>query len=377
MANQQSSTGFFQRLRNLLVVGIFQSRILNKPLSGFSHALVFWGFLVISIASIEIIIDGVFGSELSFSELGGFYYAISYSVDIMSYIVIIACSVFLVRRLINSPKRFQAYYIGIKEKFDAIFCLLMIVFLCSSLIYVNIYHSQLYDYYPVSGLFSFDIQYYHYKIIWWAHILGLFLFALYLPFSKHFHVYLSLFNVFSDSTNSYAYYPSLKSIRAYVRQSLGFETEIQSEDVMPERFGVFDVSDISKKNYLDSLSCTQCGRCSQVCPAVRTGKKLSPRKIFIDVRYRMNEYYKNKDSENTLVDNYITSEEIWACTTCNACSEVCPVNIRHANLIMNMRRNYVMDRAEIGSDINLFMRNMETKQCPWDMSPEQRLSWFK
>jgi heterodisulfide reductase subunit C len=213
---------------------------------------------------------------------------------------------------------------------------------------------------------------------WWIHILLIFVFANYLPYSKHFHVFLSVPNVFLANLEPLTKYPNLESITKEVKLMLDPEAAYdESEEVA--RFGVKDVEDVSWKNYMDSLACTQCGRCTDVCPANITGKLLSPRKIFVDLRKRMDEKgpvaIKGEDDGKSLLRDYITEEELWACTTCNACAQECPIDISHPNLIMDMRRYLVMEEAAAPAELNTMFTNIENNGAPWQFSPEDRLKW--
>jgi heterodisulfide reductase subunit C len=224
------------------------------------------------------------------------------------------------------------------------------------------------------------------EIHWWAHILLIFFFANLLPYSKHFHVFMSLPNVFLSRLDPLAKLPNMDSITREVKLMMDPETAFASAEgeAAPERFGVKDAEDVSWKNYLDSLACTECGRCTSVCPAAITGKKLSPRKIVMDLRARMREKGKGlisqgKDfiGQKALLRDYISEEELWACTTCNACAKECPININQPTLIVDMRRYLVMEEGSAPGELKAVFNNIENNGAPWQYSSEDRLLWAK
>jgi heterodisulfide reductase subunit C/nitrate reductase gamma subunit len=381
---------FRKRINLTFKVAFGQSKILNKPGIGLLHALVFWGFLVITIGSFEMVVDGVLGLERSIRFLGGFYDVITASGDVFSCIILIGIVVFLFRRLFLSIKRFNGIELSGENKADANIALSFILLLMVSLIVMNVFYVYTHpiEYsgtFPVSekiaGMLYLSVENGEllHEISWWSHILLIFVFANYLPYSKHFHVFMSVPNVFFSNLHQLTYLPSIASVTSEVKAML--ENNYSEQDVEPERFGVKDIEDVTWKNYMDALTCTQCGRCTEVCPANITGKKLSPRKVFVDLRARMNQkgpqLFKNKeyDDGKALTKDFISLEELWACTTCNACAEVCPLNISHPNLIIDMRRYLVMELGEAPTELNAMFSNIENNGAPWQFSPEDRLNW--
>lgn len=377
-----------ERINITLRVAFGQTKILRKPLIGFMHALVFWGFIVITIGSIEMVLDGLFGTERILGKLGAFYNVVSASGDIFAFIVAFGIIVFLVRRLFMKIKRFSGIELTPKNKLDANIALSFILFLMISLIGMNVYyvngsHAEMVGTYPLSGLIANALGESHllHEVFWWTHILLIFIFANYLPYSKHFHVFMSAPNVFLSNLEPLTNLPNMESVSKEVKLMMSGNAFSEQANATPTRFGVKDVEDVTWKNYMDSLTCTQCGRCTEVCPANITGKKLSPRKIFVDLRNRMNEkgpqYAKNKefDDGKSLVRDYISYEELWACTTCNACAQECPLNISHPNLIMDMRRYLVLEEGNAPSEINTMFANIENNGAPWQYSQEDRLDW--
>lgn len=384
-----------KRLNRMLLVAFGQSKILRRPVIGLLHALVFWGFLVITLGSIEMVIEGISGLERPMAVTGGFYHFVIASGDIMAYVVLFSILIFLIRRVFMHIKRFYGIEMQKKSKWDALIALGIIFLLMASLIGLNLSYIALHpeDYkgtFPVSSVlvnyFSFPegVTTFH-ELFWWSHILLIFLFANILPYSKHFHVFTSVPNVFLSRLQPLGYLPNMESVTREVKQMMNPETAFAAAPAdaqVPSRFGVKDVEDVTWKNYFDSLACTECGRCTAVCPANITGKKLSPRKIFIDLRARMKEkgplMVKNGQEYNdskSLLRDYVSAEELWACTTCNACAQECPVNINHPSLIVEMRRYLVMEESAAPTGLNMMFANIENNGAPWQFSPQDRMKW--
>jgi len=384
------------RFGKMMLIAIGQTRLFRMPLMGFLHALVFWGFCVILIGSIEIVVDGIAGTHRFFAILGPVYDIIIALGDIFAALIALCILVFLFRRLFLNIKRFSGIEMAHKSHLDANLALTMIFLLMISLTGTNIFYINLHpaDYdgiYPVSAAISplftslsFDTTYILHEISWWAHILLIFIFANILPYSKHFHVFMSVPNVFLSRLEPLGKLDTMTNITKEIRMMLNPELANSQTENEPEisRFGVKDVEDAHWKNYFDSLSCTECGRCTSACPANTTGKKLSPRKVMIDFRARMKEkgplLIKNgKDfSDNkSLIRDYISEEEIWACTTCNACAAECPICINHPTLIVDLRRFLVMEESSAPSELNAVFSNIENNGAPWQFSPEDRILW--
>ncbi|MFZ4522935.1 MAG: 4Fe-4S dicluster domain-containing protein [Bacteroidales bacterium] len=388
-----------QRLWIMLDVAIGQTKIFRRPVTGLFHALVFWGFCVIAFGSLEMIIDGLFGTERYLKLLGPLYTLITASGDIFGLLVGICILIFLVRRLFFHIRRFEGIEMKAVSHMDANLALSMILLLMISLLGMNLAYcagvaatgATMAGAYPVSihltsliaGLPASTIGIV-YETCWWSHILLIFIFANILPYSKHFHVFMSIPNVFLSRLDPLGKLPNMDSITREVKMMLDPNGGVDavSADTPVERFGVKDAEDITWKNYLDSLACTECGRCTSVCPANITGKKLSPRKIIMDVRARMKEkgplMVKNGrdySDQKSLLRDYISEEELWACTTCNACAMECPININHPTLIVDMRRYLVMEEASAPGGIKGVFSNIENNGAPWQFSPEDRLRW--
>jgi heterodisulfide reductase subunit C/nitrate reductase gamma subunit len=391
---------FGKRFGVMMDVAFGQTKIFRRPVIGLLHALVFWGFCVILIGSIEMVVDGLAGTERALAALGLVYNLIMASGDIFALIVALSILVFLSRRLFFHIRRFEGMEMKPSTHVDANIALSMILMLMLSLLGMNLFYvaqqiamgEAIQGAFPVSELlapvflsYPADVLHTLHEVCWWIHILLIFVFANMLPYSKHFHVFMSVPNVFLSRLEPLGKLPNMDSITREVKLMLNPESAASgAADGAIERFGVKDIEDVSWKNYFDSLSCTQCGRCTSVCPANITGKMLSPRKIIMDVRARMKEKGpgmvkngKEYSDNKSLLRDYITTEELWACTTCNACAMECPININHPTLIVDMRRYLVMEEAFAPGEIKSVFNNIENNGAPWQFSPEDRLLWAK
>ena len=382
----------------MMKVAFGQTKIFRRPVLGLMHALVWWGFIIILIGSIEMVIDGLAGTDRVLQVLGPVYDVITAGADIFALIIAVLILAFLFRRIFMHVKRFSGIEMKHVSHMDANIALTIIFILMVSLLGMNTFYivycnsvgHDIHGLFPVSEFFagcfgnlSESQAFLWHEINWWAHILWIFAFANILPYSKHFHVFMSVPNVYLSRLEPLGYLPNMPEITKEVK--LMMDPNAAFEDNPDEgeasRFGVLDVEDVTWKNYMDSLACTECGRCTAVCPANLTGKKLSPRKVIMDVRARMKEkgpgLVKNKEytDNKSLLRDYITEEELWACTTCNACAQECPVNINHPSLIVDMRRYLVMEESAGPGELNSMFSNIENNGAPWQFSPEDRLKW--
>jgi Fe-S oxidoreductase len=390
-----------ERLGRVLLVAGGQNKIMRFPIVGFMHALVFWGFLLITIGSAEMLFDGLIGTPFDgitgndriLSSLGVIYKIIIAGGDIFAWIIFFLIITFLVRRNILHVKRFTGKEMRHRDHRDAFFSLSLIFLLMLSLILANASYvahsgSNHKGVFPISSLISgfipeesaLMIE----SIMWWAHIILIFFFANYLPYSKHFHVFMSIPNVYFSRTEPLTKMNEMESVTNEVKLMLNpaLANQTTNETVTPDRFGMKDVEDGTWKNYIDSLTCTQCGRCTSVCPANQTGKLLSPRKVVLDFRRRMEEKMKGllKDGKDfqdgkSLYPDYTGYEELWACTTCNACAQECPVNIDHPSMILEMRRYIFLEESKAPSLINAMSTNIENNGAPWKYSAADRFNW--
>lgn len=386
-----------KRINHTLKIAIGQFKILRKPVAGTLHALVFWGFIVITIGTAEMIVDGIFGTERVLAFLGIGYDIITASGEIFAAIILVAGSIFLIRRYITKPKRFEAPEMKPKSRMDATVIIFLIFLLMFSLIGMNMAWYRLGEMFsvdvpgafPVSamltGLISgMDLGTLHtfHEVNWWIHIALVLAFLNILPYSKHFHVLLSVPNVYFKNFSPAGRLSNMEAVMNEVKSFMDPSAAAAPEADMgePERFGIKDIEDISWKTLFDSYTCTECGRCTDVCPANITGKKLSPRKLFIDVRARMTkkgpEKVKNPefDDGKSLLD-YITPEELWGCTTCGACMQECPVEIEHVPLIVDMRRYLVLEESSAPMELMSMFQNIENNGAPWAMAASARFDW--
>lgn len=390
-----------RRTAIMLRVAFGQTKIFRRPVIGLLHALVFWGFCVILIGSIEMVIDGVSGTEKVLRFLGIFYDIIMASGDVFALIIAFAIIVFMARRLFLNVKRFSGIEMKHISHLDASIALTLILLLMISLLGMNAFYVRstaaadipVEGYYPVSHIlaswFNTSPRADHilHETSWWTHILLIFIFANYLPYSKHFHVFMSVPNVFLSRLEPLGKLDTMENITREVRIMMDPDKAFSApaegeEEAEPERFGVLDIEDVSWKAYLDSLACTECGRCTAVCPANITGKKLSPRKIIMDVRARMKEKGPGLIKQGpaytdgrSLLRDMVSEEELWACTLCNACAQECPININHPSLIVNMRRYLVMEESAAPGELNAIFSNIENNGAPWQFSMEDRVLW--
>jgi heterodisulfide reductase subunit C len=386
-----------ERIKVTLEVAIGQTKIFRHPVMGLLHALVFWGFIVILFGSIEMVIDGIFGTERVLGFMGPVYDFLFAAGDIFAAIILFSILVFLFRRLFMKVKRFYGPEMKPVSKADANLALSFILFLMITLLGMNTFYllemtshnEALTGVYPVSfllaGFFaglSPEVIHFWHEFNWWGHIILIFVFANILPYSKHFHVFMSVPNVFVSRISPLGYAENMESITKEVKMMLDPQTAFAASDEVPPKFGVSDAEDTSWVNYMNALSCTECGRCTAVCPANITGKLLSPRKIMMDLRARMKEKGPGLQKEGlsytdgkSLIGDYISEEELWACTMCNACAQECPVNIHQPSLILDMRRYLVLEKSAAPAGLNTAFANIENNGAPWQFSPQDRMKW--
>lgn len=393
-----------ERWKNMTMIALGQSKMVKRPIAGILHIVVYIGFIIINLELLEIIIDGLFGTHRVFSFMGSFYNALIASFEILAVLVIIAVIAFWVRRNIIKIKRFVNSDMKAWPKSDANYILYFEIVLMSLFLImnasdywlqqmeVNHYHEA--GSFPVSqfiapvfnGL-SEGVVIVIERAAWWLHICGILVFLNYLYYSKHLHILLAFPNTYFADLNPKGKFDNLESVTNEVKLMLDpaadpFATPV-NPDAVPAKFGASDVQDLNWVQLLNAYTCTECGRCTSSCPANQTGKKLSPRKIMMDTRDRLEEVGKNIDankgifvSDNkSLLNNYITPEELWACTSCNACVEECPVNISPLSIIMDMRRYLVMEQSAAPMSLNAMMTNIENNGAPWQYNQMDRLNW--
>ncbi len=371
----------------------------RRYVAGFFHVVIYAGFLLINIEVAEILIDGIFGTHRIFAEpLGGLYDVAINFFEILAVFVIIACLVFLWRRNVNVVPRLKELKGWAKKDGNNILIIelvLMMALLTLGAVEANMENAKAGPW-IISGIIApiFEgVSQQNLVIIertaWWLHIVGILAFLNYLPYSKHFHIILAFPNVWYSKLEPKGEFTNMASVKKEVEMMMDpnadpYAAPAEGEAATPERFGAKDVMDLKWTNLMNAYSCTECGRCTASCPANITGKKLSPRKIMMDTRDRLEEVGKNidanggefKDDGKSLLGDYITSEELWACTTCNACTEACPVNIDPLAIIVDMRRYLVMEESSASQAINGMMTNVENNGAPWAYPQADRGNWM-
>lgn len=391
------------RWNNVLRIAFGQSKMVARPLSGFLHIIVYVGFIIINIEVLEIIIDGLFGTHRIFSGLGVFYDILIGSFEVLAFLVLLSVILFWIRRNFKKIKRFWSPEMEGWPKNDANIILYFEMILMSLFLLMNVTDRQLQllgvEHYNLAG--SFPVSSYLLPLFenlsessliilertaWWLHIIGIFIFLNYLYYSKHLHILLAFPNVYYGSVEAKGKFKNLESVTNEVKMMMDPNIDPfavpSSEAEVPAKFGVSDVLDLNRTQLLNAYTCTECGRCTSNCPANQTGKKLSPRKIMMDTRDRLEEIGRNidrngefKNDNNQLLDNYITREELWACTTCNACVESCPISINPLSIIMDMRQYLVMEQSAAPNELNISMTNIENNGAPWPYNQMDRLNW--
>lgn len=392
-----------ERLRIMALVALGQSKMVRRPLAGVMHIIIYAGFVIINIEVLEIVLDGILGTHRLFAPvLGNFYDFLIGAFEVLAAGVILACMVFLIRRYGGKVKRLNPQG-DLKgwPALDATIILVTEIVLMLLFLTMNAADSILQERgethyiqagaFPVSrllhGLFeAWDngalvvLE----RFCWWGHILGILAFLNYLPYSKHFHIIMAFPNTYFSKLEPKGQLPLDENVLKEVKLMLDPNAQPEAADpnAMPS-FGAKDVTDLTWKQLLDAYSCTECGRCTSECPANITGKLLSPRKIIMSVRDRMEElsrlrakYGPDYKDDKTLLGHYITPEELWACTTCNACAEACPVNIDPVSVIIDLRRSLVMEASAAPSSLNTMFTNVENNGAPWQFSPADRANWI-
>lgn len=395
-----------ERWKNMAMIALGQSKMVKRPVAGVLHIIVYVGFIIINIELLEIIIDGLFGTHRVFAFLGGAYDFLIGSFEVLAALVLLAVFVFWSRRNVIKLKRFLSADLNGYPKNDANYILYFEVILMSLFLLMNASDLHLQQ---VPGGFSHFIKAGSFpvsqfiapvfdgmsnemvmllsELFWWLHIVGILIFMNYLYYSKHLHIILAFPNTYFANLKPQGQFDNLASVTTEVKLMMDPNADPfaapATTDSVPNKFGASDVMDLNWVQLMNAYTCTECGRCTSSCPANQTGKKLSPRKIMMDTRDRLEEVGRNIDKNKgvfvpdsiSLLNNYITAEELWACTSCNACVEECPVNISPLSIIMDMRRYLVMEQSAAPMPLNAMMTNIENNGAPWQYSQQDRLNW--
>jgi ferredoxin len=393
-----------RRLKNMLLLALGQKKMFNNPLVALLHLWVYAGFIIINIEIVEIIIDGLTGSHrILFPVLPSLYPYLINSFEILALLVLIACVIFFIRRNFLQIKRFISNDLAGWPRTDANLILITEIVLMSLFLLMNAgdtllqqravghYADQLTGNFLISSTLhgwleplSDQALIVTERASWWLHIIGIFAFLNYLPYSKHLHIVLAFPNTYFARLQPAGKMENMPSIQQEVLYAMQPELAPTDAAAPPTRFGARDVMDLSWKNLMDAYSCTECGRCSAACPARQTGKLLSPRKIMMDTRDRLEEVGQQmdrngnrQDDGKSLLHTYISTEELMACTTCNACVEACPVSINPLDIILQLRRNLVMEESKTPAEWAALFSNVENNFAPWKFSPDDRDNWTR
>lgn len=386
------------RLNMMLRVAFGQSKMMIRPLPGILHFFVYAGFVIINIEVLEILIDGAIGTHRVLSFMGGIYTFLIAAFEWLALAVLLGCVIFLLRRDVARVRRLVMKELKGFPLTDAHVILITEILLMSAFLLMNAADFAMMQKsgtaaiseaaFPVSSLLapmldgmSIDSLHFIERFCWWFHIIGIIAFLNYLPYSKHFHIVLAFPNVYYSKLDPRAKFDNVDAVTNEVKLMLDPSAVPPAADAPPARFGAKDIQDLTWKQLMDAYSCTECGRCTSACPANQTGKKLSPRHIMMGTRDRMEEVGKNIDKHGkdhddgrSLLD-HISPEELWACTSCQACVYECPVNIDPLSIIIDMRRYLVMEQSAAPQELNMMFTNTENNGAPWQMPPSDRLNW--
>ncbi|MFQ3335415.1 MAG: heterodisulfide reductase subunit C [Candidatus Arcticimaribacter sp.] len=397
------------RWKNMVRIALGQSKMVSRPIAGILHVVVYIGFLIINIELLEIVVDGIFGTHRVFAPfLGSAYNVLIATFEIFAFLVLLAVLVFWARRNIIQLNRFRKSEMKGWPKLDADLILYFEIVLMTLFLTMNGADFYIQTNFPTANDYhqagSFPISQFMTSVFdgmaldsvilversaWWMHIIGIFIFLNYLYYSKHLHILLAFPNTYFANLNAKGGFANNPTVTAEVKLMMDPDAdpyavpETTSDE--PEKFGAADVMDLNRVQLLNAYTCTECGRCTSECPANQTGKLLSPRKIMMDTRDRLTEVGNNIQKNNgvyvpdgkQLYNDYITAEELWACTSCNACVQACPIDIDPLSIIMSMRQYLVMEESAAPADLNNMMGNIENNGAPWPFNQQDRLNWVE
>lgn len=389
-----------ERWMNMIRIALGQSKMVRRPISGVLHVIVYIGFIIINIELLEIIVDGLFGTHRVFQGFLGdaFYGFLIGTFEVLAVLVLVAVLIFWTRRNVANIKRFLSPEMkGWPENdgnnilyFEVVLMTLFLTMNATDTPFQEAGIGNVFSHYLVPLFDSFAAETVHIieRTAWWLHIAGILIFLNYLYYSKHLHILLAFPNTFFANLNAKGRFTNLASVTKEVKLMMDpnadpYAMPENGEEEEPEKFGASDVTDLNWVQLMNAYTCTECGRCTSSCPANLTGKKLSPRKIMMDTRDRLEEVGRNMDANKgsyvddgkQLLNDYITPEELWACTSCNACVEECPVNIDPLSIIMDMRRYLVMEQSAAPQELNMMMTNVENNGAMWQYNQMDRLNW--
>ena len=394
------------RWKQMLWVAMGQSKMVKRPVAGFFHIVIYAGFVLINIEVLEILIDGLLGTHRFFAHYLGSIYDVAIGFfEVLALGVLVACVVFLGRRFVTKVPRLQMSELKGWPMKDATIILVVEIVLMGALLKMNAAEQVWVTRGEMVGHGSFPVSQYlvgffdgfstgsvHMieRICWWFHFVGIVVFLNYVPYSKHWHIIMSFPNVYYTPLKPKGSFENLDYVTTEVKLMMDPAAQPPDGYEPPTGFGAKDVQDLSWKNLMDAYTCTECGRCSSVCPANQTGKLLSPRKVMMDTRDRLEEVGNGMDAakkagtpvEGRFEDgkdlhSYISTEELWACTTCNACAEACPVNINPVDIIVQMRQYQVMEKSAAPSELNNMFTNLENNGAPWQFNQMDKANWVQ
>lgn len=391
-----------RRWKLVLLMALGQKRMFDKPWVAMLHLAVYAGFIIINIEILEIVLDGIFGTHRLFAPyLGGLYTFVINFFEVLAFLVLASCVIFLIRRNITKVRRLNMKELNGWPRLDANYILTFEIVLMTLFLAMNaadkVLQTRGYGHYGevqtsdffISGIITPLFQNLSTSTLvgiergaWWLHIAGIFVFLNYIPFSKHLHILLAFPNTYFARLapqGKMRNMPEIQQEVLYAMQPETVPTDVPA-DVAPKKFGARDVTDLSWKNLLDAYTCTECGRCTEACPANQTGKLLSPRKIMMDTRDRMEVLGRTRDNKGTddgkvLLHDYISAEELRACTACQACVQACPVLIHPLDIINQLKRYMIMEESNAPQEWNGMFSNVENNFAPWKFSPDDRDRW--